>query len=193
LNDNVIALSNLINKERLAVAAKAKEVAQEAADAAVATQEKLSRKIRDQQKIIDDYKSAVPPSVRESCGLSIETVRAINKIIDNINEVQNDQIQNHDNGPTATGGGSNLPDTDRVRGTGNQAPTNGGRGVDSEDRDRVDTKENVGAVQAPAETGGSRVHAGAGAGLHEDPAGALQRLQGPEGRRDVLAQEGSEH
>ena len=90
LNQNVMALSKLINDERLATHAKAQEVEHDAAEAAIKTETFLQQQIRARDKIIHDYEKAVPISVQESCGLSVETVRAINKIIDSVNGEQDE-------------------------------------------------------------------------------------------------------
>jgi hypothetical protein len=86
LQENVAALTKKINDNTKAVADKVQEVQEEAAEAAIARETKLNQKIRDRDKIIADYAKFVPPTVQAKCGLSIETVDAINKLIDNANE-----------------------------------------------------------------------------------------------------------
>lgn len=86
LQENVATLTKKINDNTKAVADKVQEVQKAAAEAAIATETKLNRKIRDRDQIIADYAKSVPPAVQAKCGLSIESVDAINKLIDNANE-----------------------------------------------------------------------------------------------------------
>lgn len=90
LQDNVAGLTKIINDDRKAQAAKIKEVEKGAADQAVATEKRLGQQIRARDAIIASYRAEVKPEIQQHCGLSIETVRAINALIQNANEEQNE-------------------------------------------------------------------------------------------------------
>lgn len=86
LGATITALTKTINDERKAQDLKLKAVEKDAANAAVSTQQKLSQKIKERDVIIRNYQQQTPAVIKESCGLSIETVRAINLLIDSANE-----------------------------------------------------------------------------------------------------------
>jgi hypothetical protein len=86
LSDKVTALTSEINTKRQATNDKIDKVENNAANDAVATQKQLTKQIRERDAIIAAYEKNTPTEVKESCGLSIETVRAINQLIDNANE-----------------------------------------------------------------------------------------------------------
>lgn len=86
LKDNVAALTQTVNDERKAQAEKIKAVQKAAADQAVETEKHLSLQIRARDQIIASYKVSVRPEIQQHCGLSIETVHAINALIQNVNE-----------------------------------------------------------------------------------------------------------
>jgi len=90
LKDNVAGLTTLINTERAANAAKIKTLEAQAADSAVATEKQLNQKIRARDAIIASYKADVKPEIQQHCGLSIDTVQAINALIQNVNEEPNE-------------------------------------------------------------------------------------------------------
>ena len=90
LKDNVAGLTDIINVDREVQAKKIKEVEKAAADKAVDTAKLLNQKIRDRDKIIASYHADVAPAVQQHCSLSIETVQAINALIQNVNEESNE-------------------------------------------------------------------------------------------------------
>lgn len=90
LQDNVAGLTKIINDDRKAQAAKIKEVEKGAADQAVATEKRLGQQIRARDAIIASYRADVKPEIQQHCALSIETVRAINALIQNANEDPNE-------------------------------------------------------------------------------------------------------
>jgi hypothetical protein len=90
LKDNVSGLTALVNTERKAVADKIKAVQKDAANQAVETVKDLNQQIRARDKIISDYRASVEPKIQQHCGLSIETVQAINALIENVNEEPNE-------------------------------------------------------------------------------------------------------
>jgi len=145
LKDNVSALTKTINDERLATATKLQAVEHDATERALKTQSTLTRQITERDQIIKRYEKTVPVKVQESCGLSVETVEAINQLIDKANGVQNEQITVPDN-PT---------DPKRM-----QQPTSeeghpaGGRGAGSQEGDgqhSVNDSGTVSAATAPGE------------------------------------------
>lgn len=90
LQDNVAGLTDTINDQRKAVAEKIKKVEAAAADRAVETTKVLNQQIRARDQIIASYKETVPAEVQQHCALSIETVRAVNALIQNVNEDTNE-------------------------------------------------------------------------------------------------------
>lgn len=90
LKDNVAGLTKIVNDEREAQAKKIKDVEKKAADNAVATEKRLNVQIRARDQIIASYKANVKPEIQQHCGLSIETVKAINALIQNVNEESNE-------------------------------------------------------------------------------------------------------
>jgi len=132
LQDNVVALSKLINDERLAQATKIDKLQSDAANQAVETSKKLNQQIRERDKIIQNYKNQVPPEIQQHCALSMETVQAINKLIDNANGVRNEgPVQ----GDTATDNSSSGPPVDSPH------ASNGGRtNTDSNNKGQGENK-----------------------------------------------------
>lgn len=86
LNDNVKALTDIVNKQRTAQAEKVADVQKAAADDAVKTQKVMGQQIRQRDAIIQSYRDTVSKEIQNRCALSIETVKAINLLIDNANE-----------------------------------------------------------------------------------------------------------
>lgn len=86
LQKNVAALTKLVNDERLATSVKVQSIQESASIEALVAQTKLQANIQQRDAIIAEYTSRVPEIVQKSCGLDLETVKAINKLIDNINE-----------------------------------------------------------------------------------------------------------
>lgn len=116
LQENVAALTKIINDERKAQADKIKKVEAKAADAAVETAKRLGQEIRARDTIISSYRADVKPEIQQHCGLSVETVRAINALIQNVNEEHNevpDLSAPPDNSSSAdsTGGGADVQTT----------------------------------------------------------------------------------
>lgn len=91
LQDNVAGLTKVINDERKAQAKKIKDVQDEASNTAVATEKRLGQQIRARDQIIASYKADVKPEIQQHCALSVETVRAINALIQTVNE-ESDEI-----------------------------------------------------------------------------------------------------
>lgn len=86
LNLKVTTLTAEINTKREAESTKIDKVEALASDAAVATQKDLAQERRERDAIIARYEKQTSPETKESCGLSIETVRAINLLIDSAND-----------------------------------------------------------------------------------------------------------
>lgn len=86
LGDKVTKLTEIINDDRKAQSKKIEDVQKDAANAAVATEKKLGQQVRERDAIIRNYQKTTSTVIQESCGLSLETVRAINLLIDNANE-----------------------------------------------------------------------------------------------------------
>ncbi len=86
LEGKVTTLVGLVNTKREAEATKIDKVEAEASDAAVDTQKKLAADLRERDAIIARYEARTPTVTKEACGLSVETVRAINQLIDNAND-----------------------------------------------------------------------------------------------------------
>jgi|SRR6185503_9704169 len=102
LTDKVTALTGMVNSKREAEAKKIDKVESDAADAAVETQKQLAKELRARDKIIAEYEARTPPEVKVSCGLSIETVRAINLLIESANNETTSTAY-------ATGSAASLP------------------------------------------------------------------------------------
>lgn len=108
LKDNVAALTKIINDDREAQAAKIKKVEEVAANQAVETAKRLSQQIRARGMIIASYKADVKPEIQQHCGLSVETVQAINALIETVNEEPNESPASPnppDSGSSADPGG----------------------------------------------------------------------------------------
>lgn len=86
LNLKVTTLTGIINTKRDAESAKIDKVEVEASDAAINTQKELAQEIRERDRIIERYQSQTPVVVKEACGLSLETVQAINLLIESAND-----------------------------------------------------------------------------------------------------------
>lgn len=86
LDGKVTALTSTINAERKAVSEKIDKVQAEAAADAIKTQKELGLQIRTRDAIITSYKNTVPVEKQNECGISIETVKAINALINSANK-----------------------------------------------------------------------------------------------------------
>ena len=86
LDAKVTVLTSTINTERKAVADKIDKVQAEAAADAIKTQKELGLQIRTRDAIITSYKNTVPVEKQNECGISIETVKAINALINSANK-----------------------------------------------------------------------------------------------------------
>lgn len=82
LKENVTTLAGTIKLEREAQAKKIAEVQTQAADDAIQTQQFLAQQVRQRDQVIQRYKDTVPMTTQTHCALSVETVRAINQLID---------------------------------------------------------------------------------------------------------------
>lgn len=86
LESKVTVLTTTINDERKAVAKKIDEVQAAATADALKTQKELSQQIRNRDAIITNYKSTVPLEKQNECAVSLETVKAINALINSANK-----------------------------------------------------------------------------------------------------------
>lgn len=109
LKAKVQTLTDKVNEKTRAENAKADRIQSQAADAAIQTQKQLTRQLRERDAIIQRYQAQTPTVIREACGLSIETVRVINQLIDNAN---NEKNQSHDGSPGDTDAAAAQPTTD---------------------------------------------------------------------------------
>lgn len=136
LKDNVAVLTKTINDERKAVSDKVKQVEADATERAMQTQERLHSQLRARDQIIQNYERMTPVEVQQSCGLSIETVQAINQLIDKAN---GDSNESSTRGSTAV---DSVPDGTKAE----AGRTDGGRGAGPKDGDSQRPKEDAGAV-----------------------------------------------
>lgn len=86
LETKVTVLTGMVNAKRDAEAKKIDKVEVAASDDAINTQKQLAQQVRERDKIIERYQKQTPTETKESCGLSIETVRAINLLIESAND-----------------------------------------------------------------------------------------------------------
>lgn len=150
------ALVKTINDDRKAQSTKIKDVETTAANAALKTEQQFNKKLRERDRIISDYEKSVPTAIQEKCGLDVETVRAINKLIDNVNGVQ-DETPNPTPSATPGSGGLDVPGSGMRQPGSTQA--DGGRSADPEGREGSDPTADAGSVPSAGQAGGTFVHA----------------------------------
>jgi hypothetical protein len=81
LKADISTLAQAIKLERETQAKKVSEVQTQAAEDAIKTQQFLAQQVRQRDQVIQQYKDAVPLEIQTHCALSVETVRAINRLI----------------------------------------------------------------------------------------------------------------
>lgn len=177
LNDNVIALSKLIDTERKQQFEKLQDVQATAAEAAIKTETRLQTQIRARDQVIANYSKTVPTTVQQQCGLSIETVRAINQLIDKVNGEPNETPKANaaDSGSKDAGdsaGALHGADADGVRSRPTTEEAVGRRNPVAEEHRGQDPGEDAGALQEVAAYGRPSALAERDIGVHEHVADA---------------------
>lgn len=82
LKNKVAALTKVINDDREATAAKVKALEHDLSEATIELTAKQAEGKAKRDDIVHRYETSIPPVQQNACGLSVETVTAINALLD---------------------------------------------------------------------------------------------------------------